>query len=324
MSILVTGGTGFLGAQVARLLAENDELVLFDINPTTRLIDDLVNRVVVVRGDLGNFSHVLNAVRAYRPRTIFHLGGVLSVASDNDPPAAFRANAEGTFRVLESARLFDVGQVIFASTIGTYGTDLEEGAPIDDLSLQRPQLFYGVTKVFGELTGQFYRRKYDIDFRSVRFPAVIGPGQNTPSVVQYTSSMITNSFRGKPSVVNVLPETRAPVMYYKDAARALVELANTPRDKIRMINYLVAGAKPAASAADLADAVKKRLPKAEIAFKPDVELQRLLDSTLHPVDDHIAQDEWGWKPHYDLERMIDDFLAEMQANPQRYVLPLER
>jgi hypothetical protein len=56
--------------------------------------------------------------------------------------------------------------------------------------------------------------------------------------------MITNSFRGKPSVVNVLPETRAPVMYYKDAARALVELANTRRDKIKMINYLVAGATP--------------------------------------------------------------------------------
>jgi nucleoside-diphosphate-sugar epimerase len=64
--------------------------------------------------------------------------------------------------------------------------------------------------------------------------------------------------------------------------------------------------------------VKKRLPRAEIAFKPYVELRRLIDSTLHPVDDHVAQKEWGWNAHYDLERMIDDFLAEMEANPQRY------
>ncbi|MGZ6193553.1 MAG: NAD-dependent epimerase/dehydratase family protein, partial [Syntrophales bacterium] len=186
MSILITGGTGFVGAHVARLMIKEKEkdITIFDINPSTKFIDDIAEKVSVVRGDLGNFSHVLNVVSACKPKTIFHLGGMLSVPSDADHAASFRANAMGTFHVLEAAKLFGVEQVIFSSTIATYGLDLEEGIVVDDYSLQRPQLFYGATKVFSELMGQFYRRKFGLDFRGVRYPSIVGPGVKTPGVVQ--------------------------------------------------------------------------------------------------------------------------------------------
>jgi len=185
MSVLVTGGTGFIGAEVVRMLLARGErpVVAFDINSSTRLLDDVVDEVLVVRGDLGNFSHVLNAVRTYNPRAIYHLGGMLSVPSDADHAASFRANAMGTFHVLEAARLFDVEQVLFSSTIGTYANDIQ-GDAIDDYTLQRPQLFYGCTKVFGELMGRFFKGKFDLDFRSLRYPSVVGPGVRTPGVVQ--------------------------------------------------------------------------------------------------------------------------------------------
>ena len=147
MSVLVTGGTGFIGAQVVRMLLEQGEkgAVVFDINPSTKLLDDVADQVEVVRGDLGNFSHVLNVVKTFRPKVIYHMGGMLSVPSDADPAASFRANAMGTFHVLEAARLLDVAQVLFASTIATYGMDVREPV-VDDYTLQRPQLFYGCTK----------------------------------------------------------------------------------------------------------------------------------------------------------------------------------
>jgi threonine 3-dehydrogenase len=320
MSTLITGGTGFVGAQVARLLVQEgrEEIVLFDVNPSTKLLDDLAAKVEIVRGDLGNFSHVLNVVKVCRPAVIFHLGGMLSVPADADPPAAFRANALGTFHVLEAARVFDVSQVIFASTLVTYGLELEPGAPVDDYTLQRPQLFYGITKVFGELMGQFYRRKYGLDFRGVRYPSIVGPGVKTPGVVQYTSWIIEDSIKGKPITVNVSPDTRTPVMYFKDAARAVVELARARREDIRMVNYLVAGAKPVASARELAAVVSSRLPNAMITFAPDYELQQILDRMLHPPDDRTAMKEWGWHAHYNLEEMVEDFICEMKTNPQRY------
>lgn len=320
MSILVIGGTGFVGAHVARLLLQAGEkdIVIFDINPSVKLIDDIVKDVAIVRGDLSNFSHVLNAVKVCRPKTIYHLGGMLSVPSDADPAAAFRSNAMGTFHVLEAAKLFEVPQVIFTSTIATYGLDLEEGSMVDDYSLQRPQLFYGTTKVFSELMGQFYRRKYGLDFRGVRYPSIVGPGVKTPGVVQYTSWMIEDSIKGKPFTVHLLPETKTPVMYFKDAAQSVIKLAQAPRENIKMGNYLIAGVKPIASAQELADIVQVKVPGAKIDFKPDMELQKLLNKLLHPIDDRMAQQEWGWQPEYTQEKVVDDFIAEMKKNPQRY------
>jgi threonine 3-dehydrogenase len=320
MSILVIGGTGFVGAHVSRILLEEGEkdIVVFDINPSTKLLDDIAGKVTIVRGDLGNFSHVTNVIKTCRPKTIYHMGGMLSVPSDADPAAAFRANAMGTYHVLESARLFDVPQVIFTSTIATYGLDLEEGELINDYSLQRPQLFYGTTKVFSELMGQFYRRKYGLDFRGVRYPSIVGPGVKTPGVVQYTSWMIEESIKGKPFTVTLLPETRTPVMYFKDAALSVIKLAKAPRENIKMVNYLIAGVQPIASAGELADIVKSKIPGAKIDFKPDMELQKLLNKLLHPIDDGIAQKEWGWKAQYGQEKVVDDFIVEMKNHPQRY------
>jgi threonine 3-dehydrogenase len=320
MSTLVTGGTGFIGAQVVRFLLEKgtEDLVVFDINPSTTLLDDVSDQVEVVRGDLGNFSHVLDVVKASRPKVIYHLGGMLSAPSDADPPASLRANAMGTFHVLEAARLFDVPQVLFSSTLGTYGLD-NRAEIIDDYTLQRPLLFYGATKVFCEHMGLFYKRKYGLDFRGIRYPSIVGPGVRTPGIVQYTSWVIEESIKGNPFAIWVKPETKCPVIYFKDAALAIIRLAEAPIANIKMVNYLIAGATPVLSAQELADIVKIRIPTAEIEFKPNPEIQRLMGKGMLQIDDSIARKEWGWKSEYDQERMVDDFIHEMEAHPQRYV-----
>jgi threonine 3-dehydrogenase len=319
MATLITGGTGLIGAAIARLLVERGEErpILFDLNPSPKRLAGVEDRVEIVRGDLGVFSHVLDAVKRARPATIYHLGGMLSVPCEGDPPAAIRANALGTFHVLEAARLFDGAQVLFASTAATYGDDLGDD-PIDDLTLQRPTLLYGATKVFGEHLGRFYRRKYGLDFRGLRYPAIVAPGVTTPGIVQYTSWVIEESARGNPFTLTVSPETRAPMLYLKDAARAMVELAAAPKERIATINYVLAGVLPTPSAGELAELVQHRLPDARIDFRPDPTLQAILDRVLHPIDDRKARAEWGWHPAYTLAETIDDFLQEMRDHPQRY------
>lgn len=319
MSTLVTGGTGFIGAQVVRILLEKGEkdIAAFDINPSTKLLDDVADQVEVVRGDLGNFSHVLSVVKTHRPNVIYHLGGMLSVPSDADNAASFRANAMGTFHVLEAARLFEVPQVLFSSTLATYGLDIREDA-VDDYTLQRPQLFYGATKVFCELMGLFYKRKFGLDYRGVRYPSIVGPGVKTPGVVQYTSWVIEECAKGNHFTIWVKPETKCPVMYFKDAALAIVKLKETPLANIKMVNYVIAGATPIASAQELADMVKARIPTAQINFEPDLERQKILDKLLLPIEDATARNEWNWRPEYNQERIVDDFLEEMRVHPQRY------
>lgn len=320
MAVLITGGTGFIGVEVARILLKKGEKrpVVFDINPSTKRLDEIADQVKLVRGDLGNFSHVLDVVQRANPSVIYHLGGMLSVPSDADPAAALRANALGTFHVLEAAKLFNVSQVLFSSTIGTYGLDIQEEV-INDYTLQRPQLFYGATKVFGEHMGLFYKRKYGLDFRAIRYPSIVGPGVKTPGVAQFTSWVIEVCARGEPFTITLKPETKVPVIYFKDAAQAIVRLGEAPLENIKTVNYIVAGVSPIASAGELADIVRAKVPGAEISFDPNLEVQVILDKFLLPLDDSNAQQEWGWRCEYDQERIVNDFLQELKLNSQRYV-----
>lgn len=317
MATLITGGAGFIGLEVVRLLLSRGEKrpLVMSRNPSVKRLGDVADEVDVMRGDLGNFSHVLEVVKKARPQVIYHLGATLSVPSEADPATAMQTNALGTFHVLEAARLFDVPQVIFASSVGTYGSDIQSDT-ISDVTIQRPQLFYGMTKVFGEHMGLFYRRKHGIDFRGIRYPSIIGPGVRTPGAVQYTSWVIESCAQGRPYTIWVAPETRVPVMYIKDAALATVQLAQAPRRAITTVNYLVNGVTPTPSAGGLADVVRARFPGARIDFEPDVEIQRLIQESLRPLDDHQAQQEWGWKPSYDLDSLVDDFLLALKVSPQ--------
>ena len=128
MATLITGGAGFIGREVVRLLLEKGESrpLVMSRDPSPRRLGDLADQVDVMRSDLGNFSHVLEAVKRARPKVIYHLGATLSVPSEDDPAGALQTNAMGTFHVLEAAQLFDVPQVVFASSVGTYGTDIRE------------------------------------------------------------------------------------------------------------------------------------------------------------------------------------------------------
>ncbi len=316
MTTLITGGAGFIGLEVVRLLLSRGEKrpLVMSRNPSLKRLGDVADEVEVIRGDLGNFSHVLEAVKKARPQIIYHLGATLSVPSEADPASAMQTNAMGTFHVLEAARMFDVPQVVFASSVGTYGSDIQ-GDIIGDATIQRPQLFYGMTKVFGEHMGLFYRRKHGLDFRGIRYPSIIGPGVRTPGAVQYTSWVIESCAQGRPYTIWVEPETRVPVMYIKDAALATVKLAQAPRQAIATVNYLVTGVTPTPSAGELADAVRSKISGARIEFQPNVELQRLIQASLRPLDDHKARQEWGWKPRYDLENLVQDFLLELKAHP---------
>ena len=319
MAILVTGGTGFIGAEVVRLLLKEGEkrVVVFHVSPSVKRLEDVADQVEMVRGDLGNFSHVLNAVQRTKPSVIFHLGAMTSVPSDQDPAAAMKTNALGTFHVLEAARLFEVPQVLFSSSIGTYGLGIQENV-IDDYTLQRPELFYGATKVFCEHMGLFYKRKYELDFRGVRYPSIVGPGVRTLGMVQYTSWVIEACAKGDSYVIWVNPETRVPVMYFRDAARAILKLRETPLEKIKTVNYVLAGVSPVPSASELADVVKSKIPDAQIDFEPIPEVQEMVNNSLAAIDDSSAQKEWDWNPQYYLERMVDDFLQELNLNPERY------
>lgn len=319
MTILVTGGCGLVGSMLTRVLVEKGEDVwIFDKRIAAQRFSGIEGRVKTIEADLGNLPKVLEAVKESRPRVIFHVGGMLSLPSDADPQSAFFSNVAGTFHVLEAARLFNIPKVIFTSTTATYGLDIQ--APvIDDFTLQRPITMYGSTKVFAELLGRVYRRKYGIDFRAIRLPAVIGPGGKTYHISVYNTWAVEKAFYGEPYEIFVEPDIRCPIIYFKDAVRGLLLLEAAPAEAVQTVCYLIAGIQPMVSARELVDEIRKHFPNAVFSYKPEpLAMAHHRHRQGVVLDDSKAEKEWGWSTEYSLERIIGDFYDEMRTHPERY------
>jgi len=312
MSILITGGTGFIGAEIVRMLVAQgrDDVIVAHRSGNFARIADIVDQVTTVQADLADDDATAALVADTSPAQLFHFGATLTGPGEADPQALLGSNVSGVITLFEAARQAGTEQIIFASSIGTYGRDLVKGEPVTDLSVQRPNSIYGVTKVFAENLGAWYRNKYGIDFRGLRYPSIVGPGVTTKSLAQYTSWMIEAAGKGEAFSVWTGPETVIPILYYKDAAKAALDLAAAPIENIKTMNYLVDGARPTPTAGQLADAVRAQVPDAEISFEPDPAAAISLARNLR-IDDRVARNEWGWDPAFGLDAMITDFLDNL-------------
>jgi threonine 3-dehydrogenase len=320
MSILVTGGSGLIGASLTRMIVELGERpAIFDVAPSPPILKKIDSKFKYFQGSLDHLPELLNIIKTEAIDTIFHLGGMLSLPSETKPWASFHSNVVGTFNVLEAARLEKVDKIIYSSTIATYSKDIQSNV-IDDFALQRPTTMYGATKVFGELLGRVYARKFGIDFRGVRFPSVVGPGVKTAHMSIYHSWVIEEPLKGNPYEIDVDPETRIPALYFKDAVRALWLLSRAKREEIKTMVYIIAGLTPPYSAKELAEVVRSRIPGARLTFKPDPILMELVKEigTLR-FNEERAQSEWGWKTSYSLSKMVDDFIEEFNQNRSFYL-----
>ncbi len=320
MAKLITGGTGYIGSELAHLLVERgEEVVLFDININRYRIEDIEKSVKIVKGDLVDFSEVLNVIKDNHITAIYHVGSMLTWSSEANPWASFQSNVIGTYNVLEAARLFNVEKMMFTSSFSTFGLQMEEVTT--DISIQRPVTMYGCGKLYGEGLGRYYRNKFGLDFRSIRYALMIGPNVRTPG--HWVPAMVEDSIQGKPhQAIYCLPESRASLIYVKDAARAADMVLQAPKENIKMVNYNVTGIPEVVTAGEIENALKKRFPKTKISYNDDQFLPALrTQAVMRVFDDSYARKEWSWNPQYNtLESIIDAFEKDLKKNPKRYGL----
>ncbi len=258
-TVLITGGSGFIGVELANsLMAEGHRIVVFDLKPPETLLHGS-DAVRYVNADITNFSQVLNAVRDFKPEVIIHLAAILSAPSENNPWASISVNGMGTYHILEAARLFDSKRVILTSSLAVYVNPMHNVEVVTEETPQRSVLIYGVTKVFSELLGLYYHKKFGIDVRGIRLPVLIGPNVNSPGFGQYNSRLVEAAILGKPFEVTVPEDTVVPLLYVKDALRSLIMLNKAPEDGLVTRIYNVGQIMPPPRTLDLVNAVQEAL-----------------------------------------------------------------
>ena len=314
---LVTGGTGFIGGHLVRLLLERGvkRVVVASRQGGPASLADVAGRVAIEQGDVGVFGDVLRIVDKHRPEIIFHIGAMLAPACDAHPESGIRSNGIATYHVLEAARLLGTRQVVFASSLSVFGGVPAATAVVDDDATTRPNTIYAASKLFSESLGLCYRRLHGVDFRGLRLPNVNGPGAKTHGYLEYFNRSIEASVAGRPYSIYVEPQVRIPILHVSDAARAFYALAVAPPDSIKTVNYTVLGPRPAPTAGELVRAIEQRIPGARLAFAVDPEISRLVEAIggLN-FDDRYARSEWGWKHEFDLAKIIESFQTTLSES----------
>lgn len=239
---------------------------------------------------------------------IIHNASILSGVGEKNPQLAYRTNIEGGYNILEAARVLKLDQVMIPSSIAAFGPSTPRDNTPNDV-IMRPTSAYGVTKVFIELWGEYYTKRFGVDFRSLRYPGIISsealPGGGT---TDYAVEIFYEALKNKKYTSFLDKGTYLPMMYMPDCIKCTMDLIAAPEEKLIHRSYNITAMSFAPE--EIAAEIKKYIPEFEISYEPDYR-QAIAESWPASLDDSVAREEWNWAPDYNLAAMVKDMLEKL-------------
>src|SRR5438445_2060227 len=308
MSILILGGTGFIGRRLVPLLAKRgEEVVCMDINPGTANYSDLGKQVRVIRGDVSQIDDVMNAMADAKPSRVINLAYFLG--SEHMPRVAFKLNILGMDNCFEAARLAGVNRVAYASSLAVSGEQKFYGDRlVDENDFRHGHVQYAMHKIFNEWQAQDYREKHGMEITAIRPANVTGPDKIVGSVDHVFC--ITDPARGKPVKFPYKDAMRCPI-HVDEIAEIFARIIM--KDKPAHMVYNTGG--QPISLGELAEIVRGYLPDAEISFDKEAGGRELSGNYL--IDNTRLVSEFGvqYRPYRERVLQIINDIGKQEGLP---------
>jgi len=313
--ILVTGGSGLVGAYATAMLLERGERpVVFDVALNERLLNAVgvdTTKVTLIRGDMMDLPAIISAIRDNECDRIIHLAAFLGEEVQRRPYSGVRLNFMGTINVFEAARLEKVARVVFPSSGTVYLGSLGEGlSKVDESIPMNPPSVYAATKASCEFMGRAYAKRYGFEFICLRYTGgLYGP---SPAALKATreiaiQQMIRAAVKGERAKIN-WPYGPAEILYGKDAAKGTV-LA-VLKDKFKDTLFHIGNGKMV-SGDDIADAIRKKFPGSDIGLIKGNNPMPYPESRA-ASDFSRAKEQLGYEPDYTIEKAVEDYGATLK------------
>jgi UDP-glucose 4-epimerase len=314
LATLVTGGTGFVGSNVVRALAEaGTDVICFGTTPPDSLVRSYVaewaNRISFVGGDVTTRADVLRL--ADEPiDDIVHAAaftGVLPEIERARSASIVDVNVVGTTNLLELARHRRVRRFLYVGSSAVYG-EAAMGGPLAEDEPARPRSLYAVTKYAAELLVRRYADLFDLDAVTVRLGSPFGPMErvtghrsNQSLIKEWTGNVL----RGEPIEIADRAD-KVRYLYVSDAARGIIAVLHARTLAFDTYNL---GTETEWTAGEVCEGLREIDPDTQVIVRPDAISH---DGKL--LDCNRLRNDLGWSPTYDLHTGLREYLEWRVAN----------
>ncbi|PTX97728.1 NAD-dependent epimerase/dehydratase family protein [Opitutus sp. ER46] len=318
--VLITGGLGFIGSNLARrLVALGAEVSVVDslvpeYGGNRRNLDGVAGRIQVHVADVRDWPKLPKLVAGQD--YLFNLAGQTShMDSMTDPQTDLDINCRAQLAILEACRLHNPQiRIVFASTRQIYGRP--DYLPVDEEHPLRPVDVNGINKIAGESFHLLYSRVHGIRATALRLTNTIGPRMRIKDARQtFVGVWIRRLLEGEPIEVWGGEQLR-DFTYVDDAVEAFLLAAANPKAEGRVFNL---GGPPPVTLEALAQLIVTANGGGVYVVREFPRDRRKIDIGDYYADDRLIGRVLGWKPRTDLRTALARTLAYYRRELRHYL-----
>lgn len=302
--VLITGGTGFIGSWITKLLLKQGYKVLvFDLSLEKKKVLPKDKNLSFIKGNILNAGLFKKTIRRFSPNFLIHLAALHFIPFCNEyPQKTIDINIRGTetiLNVLEENLTAEFKKVLIASSVAVYSPSTKAHK---ETEAGQPRGVYSFTKHINEIQLKDFHRETKVDSIAMRIFNIYGPHETSPHLIP---EIIRQVKAGSKNIKIGSSEVKRNYVYVEDVAKAVVLLSES--EKVKGYSVYNIGSEKEYSASEIIELIS-RLIKKKLTFTSCEDRLRKFDPLhIRPSLKKIKRDT-SWQENYNIKSGLKELL----------------